>query len=124
MVAAYYSMPLHRDTLVWVPLLMDTWRMRELTIVSILVTKLLLWRAVLHQETVSLSALLGGVDVEGHDLCFCIPHANFNVYTVSNHDQLKDRVQLTEMLDNDPSKWAFLGQGNLGPGSWLLLKHK
>ena len=76
LVAAYCSMRLHHGSLVFVPLLAqltDNWRTRELTDVSILVAKLHLWRAVLHKETVALSALLGGVDVGDHEMCLCIP---------------------------------------------------
>ena len=86
-------MRLQHGSLVWVPLLTqltDNWHARKLTDVSILVAKLHLWRAVLHKETVALSALLGGVDVGDHEMCLCIPYNNFKVYTVSNHDQLND----------------------------------
>ena len=86
LVAAYRSMPLSNGSLLWVPLLSqltDNWRARELTDVSILVAKLLLCRVVLHKETMTLSALLGGVDVGEHDLCLCIPDDRSSRCTLS-----------------------------------------
>ena len=125
LVAAYRFMAPVNSRLVWVPLLnqlTDEWRQQELTDVSILVAKLLFWHDVLFQPVVSLSDLLGGINVGDLEMPLCVPEDHFSVCEVSSHEELTAPAQLQRMVNNMDVQWAFRGPGNLGPDSWLLLQ--
>ncbi|KAL8794089.1 MAG: hypothetical protein Q9182_007637 [Xanthomendoza sp. 2 TL-2023] len=124
LVVAYRFMGNVKDKLVWVPLLnqlTDEWRQRELTDVSILVAKLLLMHDTLQQPTVSLSDLLGGIDVGEHQMSLCVPEGHFSVCDIRSQQDLST-AQLKELVSNMDTQWAFRGPGNLGPDSFLLLQ--
>ena len=125
LVAAYRFMAPVLNRMVWVPLLnqlTDEWRQRELTDISVLVAKLLFWHDILHQHVVSLSALLGGIEVGEHEMSLYVPEGHFSVCEISSHEEITGSAQLQKMVSNMDVQWAFRGPGNLGPDSWLLLQ--
>ena len=125
LVAAFRLMARINNRLAWVPLLeqlTDEWRQPELTGVSILVARLRFWHDVLHQPQVLLSDLLGGIDVGRHEKYLCVSDDHFSVCETSSHEDPMAPAQLTNMVSNIATQWAFQGLGNPGPDAWLLLQ--
>ena len=102
--------------------LTDGWRDRELTDVSTLVVKLLLWHDVFRKPVVSLNDLLGGIGVGEHDMSLCVPTDHFSVHDVRTQAEMTVPAQPQHMVSNMDVEWAFRGPGSIGPDSWLLLR--
>lgn len=113
------------NKLAWVPLLIqltDEWRQLQLTGVSLLVAKLRFWHDILCQPQVLLSDLLGGIAVGGHEKHLCVPDDHFSVWKTSSCEDPMAPAQLSNMVSNMVSQWAFQGPGDAGLNGWLLLQ--
>jgi len=98
------------------------WRDQERTDISVLVLKLQLLHCVRKEDNVTLARLFEQMAGEPYgDIRLEVPTSNFSPVTVNFHLTNKEFLKLSEKaaLGGD---WAFLGPGNNGPDSWLMLK--